>query len=82
MEQWNDLSLSDRAAYIKLAVQEGVYDLPSIHSSYDSMVRELSKEPRENSGDDASPFHLLSSGGPLDSLPKPFSFRQIPIVRY
>lgn len=33
---WNDLSMTDRAAYIKLMVQNGIYNLNSIRAIYNS----------------------------------------------
>lgn len=35
---WNDLSMADRATYIKLMVENGIYDLSSIRTIYNSFA--------------------------------------------
>lgn len=35
---WSDLSMKDRASYIKLAVENGIYNLNSIRTIYNSFA--------------------------------------------
>lgn len=35
---WSDLSMKDRASYIKLAVENGIYNLSSIRTIYNSFA--------------------------------------------
>lgn len=38
---WSDLSMKDRASYIKLMVENGIYNLNSIRTIYNSFAGEV-----------------------------------------
>lgn len=59
MNEWDKLSMAEKARYIKMAVQSGIYDLSTIKSSYNKF--QSGGETNDISNDKSDFFHNIKS---------------------
>lgn len=72
---WNDLSMADRAAYIKLGVENGITDLNTIRNAYNEFAKggpiKNSKDYKKALSDywheDVNKYNKYDGGGPKEN---------------